>query len=96
MSDEKTLAAAKAICNVDHGGPIEWDAMSGYSQERYLQMAQAALSAKVPDARPEHNTADDNCVQHNGGRDLGATCWICKRYDSAVWLTQREMWEARQ
>lgn len=36
---------AEAICSADHGGPIDWDEMSGYGQAAYLRMAQAAIDA---------------------------------------------------
>jgi hypothetical protein len=41
----------------------------------------------------EHVPSDSHCVRYVGGEKTG-TCWICAKYDNAVWLTQREVFEA--
>lgn len=42
----------------------------------------------------EHEPSDPNCVRHRRELDEGKYCRICVRYDNAVWLTQREIFEA--
>lgn len=46
-----------------------------------------------------HEPSDPNCVRHLCVKGCPATkgrCRICIHYDNAVWLTQREVFEARE